>query len=123
MANAEKGRVFVPGDMVDYADGGIVSKELVHTAGGSMTLFSFDAGQRLSEHSAPFDAVVNVVEGEPEIIIDGQPNYPKSGEMLVMPANRPHAVNARTRFKIILTMIKEPVRRRTYTSARQFTNW
>ena len=110
MANAEKGRVFVPGDMVDYADGGIVSKELVHTAGGSMTLFSFDAGQRLSEHSAPFDAVVNVVEGEPEIIIDGQPNYPKSGEMLVMPANRPHAVNARTRFKMIHTMIKEPVR-------------
>ena len=106
MATIEKGKVFVPSEVIEYADGGIVSKELVHTKGGSMTLFSFDAGQQLSEHSAPFDAIVTVIDGEAEIIIDGQPHHPKAGEVLIMPANHPHAVNARTRFKMMLTMIR-----------------
>ena len=106
MATIEKGKVFVPSEVIEYADGGIVSKELVHAQGGSMTLFSFDAGQQLSEHSAPFDAIVIVIDGEAEIIIDGQPHHPKAGEVLIMPANHPHAVNARSRFKMMLTMIR-----------------
>lgn len=106
MATIEKGKVFVPSEVIEYADGGIVSKELVHTKGGSVTLFSFDAGQQLSEHSAPFDAIITVIDGEPEITIDGQPHHPKAGEVLIMPANHPHAVNARTRFKMMLTMIR-----------------
>lgn len=106
MTQLEKGKVFHPNAVIDYADGGIVSKEFIHTNGGSVTLFSFDQGQRLSEHSAPFDAMVTVTDGEPEIFIDGQAHYPKAGEVLVMPANHPHAVNAKTRFKMMLTMIR-----------------
>lgn len=106
MALIEKGKAFLPNTMIEYAEGGIVSKEFIHTKGGSVTLFSFDKGQNLSEHSAPFDAMVTVIDGEPEIIIDGQSHYPKAGEMLIMPANHPHAVNAKTRFKMILTMIR-----------------
>lgn len=106
MAQIERGKVFLPDTMIEYAEGGIVSKEFIHTKGGSVTLFAFDKGQCLSEHSAPFDAMVAVIDGEPEIVIDGQPHYPKAGEMLIMPANHPHAVNARTRFKMMLTMIR-----------------
>ena len=65
-----KNKVFTPKEMIDYSDGGIVSKELIHTQAGSVTLFSFDEGQQLSEHSAPFDAMVTVIDGEPEIFID-----------------------------------------------------
>ena len=92
-----KNKVFTPKEMIDYSDGGIVSKELIHTRAGSVTLFSFDEGQQLSEHSAPFDAMVTV--------IDGVAHYPKAGDVLIMPANHPHAVNAKTRFKMMLTMI------------------
>lgn len=106
MAQVEKGKVFQPNAVIGYTDGGIVSKEFIHTNGGSVTLFSFDCGQKLSEHSAPFDAMVTVIDGEPEIFIDGQPHYPKAGEILIVPANRPHAVNAKTRFKMMLTMIR-----------------
>lgn len=106
MALIEKGKAFLPNTMIEYAEGGIVSKEFIHTKGGSVTLFSFDKGQNLSEHSAPFDAMVTVIDGELEIIIDGQSHYPKAGEVLIMPANHPHAVNAKTRFKMILTMIR-----------------
>ncbi|QFQ13034.1 cupin domain-containing protein [Pseudoprevotella muciniphila] len=106
MAVIESGKVFVPNEAIEYAADGIVSKEIIHTQGGSVTLFSFDKGQRLSEHSAPFDAIVTVIDGEPEIIIDGMPHHPKAGEMLIMPANHPHAVNATTRFKMLLTMIR-----------------
>ena len=106
MATIEKGKVFTPSEVIDYAEGGVVSKELVHTEAGSVTLFSFDEGQRLSEHSAPFDAMITVIDGEPEIMIDGQPHYPKAGQVLIMPANHPHAVNAKTQFKMMLTMIR-----------------
>lgn len=106
MAQIEKGKAFQPNTMIEYAEGGIVSKEFIHTKGGSVTLFSFDKGQNLSEHSAPFDAMVTVIDGEPEIFIDGLPHYPKAGEVLIMPANHPHSVNAKTRFKMILTMIR-----------------
>lgn len=100
-----KSKVFTPKEMIDYSDGGIVSKELIHTHAGSVTLFSFDEGQQLSEHSALFDAMVTVIDGEPEIFIDGVAHYPKAGDVLIMPANHPHAVNAKTRFKMMLTMI------------------
>lgn len=106
MAQVEKGKVFRPNAVIEYAEGGIVSKEFMHSDGGSVTLFSFDKGQKLSEHSAPFDAMVTVIDGSPEIIIDGQPHYPKAGDMLIMPAGHPHAVNANTRFKMMLTMIR-----------------
>ena len=106
MATIEKGRVFVPSEVIEYANGGIISKEIAHTQGGSVTLFSFDAGQQLSEHSAPFDAIVTVIDGEAEIIIDGIAHHPKAGEVIIMPANHPHAVNARTRFKMMLTMVR-----------------
>ncbi|MDY6207048.1 MAG: cupin domain-containing protein [Prevotella sp.] len=91
---------------IDYADGAIVSKEFVHTQGGSLTLFAFDEGQGLSEHSAPFDAIVQIIEGEAEIRIDGQPFHPHAGDMLIMPANHPHSVHAKKRFKMLLTMIR-----------------
>lgn len=106
MTQIEKGKAFQPNTMIEYAEGGIVSKEFIHTKGGSVTLFSFDKGQNLSEHSAPFDAMVTVIDGEPEIFIDGLPHYPKAGEVLIMPANHPHSVNAKTRFKMMLTMIR-----------------
>lgn len=106
MATIEKGKVFTPNEVIEYADGGIVSKELVHSQAGSVTLFSFDAGQQLSEHSAPFDAMITVIDGDPEIFIDGVAHYPKAGDVLIMPANHPHAVNAKTQFKMMLTMIR-----------------
>lgn len=106
MAQIEKGKVFTPNESIEYAEGGIVSKELIHSQSGSVTLFSFDEGQQLSEHSAPFDAMVTVIDGDPEIIIDGVAHYPKAGDVLIMPANHPHAVNAKTRFKMMLTMIR-----------------
>lgn len=102
----EKKAVLVPHEMIDYAEGGIVSKEFIHSQAGSSTFFAFDQGQKLSEHTAPFDATVYIIDGEAEIMIDGEMFYPKAGEMIIMPANHPHAVNAKQRFKMILTMIR-----------------
>ena len=98
--------VFNPVELNEYAKGGIVSQELVHSDAGSITVFAFDKGQRLSEHSAPFDAVVQVLEGTGEYIIDGKSHELHAGEMIVMPANVTHAVNAITAFKMMLVMIK-----------------
>lgn len=109
MATIEKGKVFVANDAITYAEGGIVSKEFVHTQGGSVTLFSFDKGQRLSEHSAPFDAVLQIIDGEMEITVDGKETVVKAGEMFIIPANAPHAVNAIKPFKMIITMIKDSI--------------
>ena len=89
-----------------YQDGAVVSRTLLKRAGGTVTLFAFDEGQALSEHTAPFDAVAHVLEGEAEITIAGSPLKVLAGEMVLMPANQPHAVNARTRFKMLLTMIR-----------------
>jgi len=93
-------------DMVDYADGAIVSRTLVKNPAGTVTLFSFDKGQALSEHSAPFDALVHVLDGEAEITIAGKSTRVKAGEMILMPANVPHAVKAAERFRMLLTMIR-----------------
>jgi quercetin dioxygenase-like cupin family protein len=91
---------------VDYSEGGIVSKQVVKNNSGNLTLFSFDKGQGLSKHTAPFDAVVQILDGEAEVILDGVPHLLKEGETIIMPANVPHALNAVERFKMLLTMIK-----------------
>lgn len=91
---------------VEYSENGIISKKIIASPGGNITLFSFDEGQELSEHSAPFSALVQVLDGEAEIIIDRVPYYLKTGESIVMPANIPHALKAKKRFKMLLTMVK-----------------
>ena len=93
-------------ELVSYQDGSIVSREIIKKSTGSVTIFAFDEGQGLSEHTAPFDALVQVVEGETEIVISGHPHRLQGGEMILMPAGQPHALKALTRFKMILTMIR-----------------
>ena len=92
--------------LVDYADGSIVSREIAKNEAGTLTLFAFDAGQGLSEHSAPFDAIVHVLDGEAQITIGGKPVRAAAGQLVVMPANVPHAVNAEQRFKMLLIMLR-----------------
>lgn len=98
--------VFNINQQIDYAEGGVVSKQITKNNAGNISIFSFDKGQGLSEHSAPFDAVVQVIDGEAEIIIGGNPHRVKAGELIIMPANIPHSLNAVERFKMLLTMIK-----------------
>jgi quercetin dioxygenase-like cupin family protein len=93
-------------DLVAYQDDSVVSRILMKKAGGSVTAFAFDRGQSLSEHTTPYDALVCVVDGEVEISISGKPYKLNQGQLLVMPANEPHAVRAITRFKMLLTMLK-----------------
>jgi quercetin dioxygenase-like cupin family protein len=95
-----------PADLVDYQPGAIVSREVVKQKTGSVTLFAFDAGQGLSEHTAPFDALVQVLDGEAEIAIAGKRHRVREGELILMPANRPHALKAVQRFKMMLIMIR-----------------
>ena len=92
---------------IDYSTGGIVSKQILKNRAGNVTLFSFDKGQGLSEHTAPFDALVQVLDGEAEIRINGEPHRVKAGEIIIMPANITHALQAVESFKMLLTMIKE----------------
>ena len=94
------------GELVNYQDGAIVSREIVKKPTGNVTLFAFDEGQGLREHTAPFDALVQVVEGEAEIVISGKACRLQSGEMILMPAGQPHALKALNRFKMMLTMIR-----------------
>ncbi len=91
---------------IDYASNSVVSKRVLEQKTGNITLFAFDKGQKLSEHSAPFDAMVQVVEGQVEITIDKKPYILKEGETIIMPANIPHALLAVEKFKMLLTMIK-----------------
>lgn len=105
----ETAKVFRFNKEVDYSDNGIVSKRVLEKKTGNVSLFSFDKGQSLSEHTAPFDAMVQVVEGTAQIIIDKQPFTVNIGETIIMPANIPHAVYAIERFKMVLTMIKEVI--------------
>jgi len=93
-------------NVVDYAEGSVVSRTITKKETGTMTLFAFDAGQELSEHSAPFDAMVQVLDGEVELVIGGETVIAKAGETVVMPADIPHAVRAVNRFKMLLTMIR-----------------
>jgi len=93
-------------ELVDYQGGSVVSREIISKKSGSVTLFAFDGGQGLSEHTAPFDALVYLLDGEAEIVISGKPFRLKQGEMVIMPANQPHSLKATKRFKMVLTMIK-----------------
>jgi quercetin dioxygenase-like cupin family protein len=92
--------------LVDYQAGSVVSRTIIDKPAGTMTLFAFDAGQGLSEHTVPFDALVYVLDGSAEVIISGRPLQLKQGEMVIMPANHPHALKALHRFKMLLVMIK-----------------
>ena len=93
-------------DLVGYQDDAVVSKTIIDKKTGTVTLFSFDAGQGLSEHTAPFDALVYICDGEAEVTISGKSNRLKEGEMVIMPANEPHAIRAVKKFKMMLVMIK-----------------
>ena len=105
-SNVVKGKAFNLNASVDYVDGSVVSKTLIKKDIGNVTLFAFDEGQGLSEHTAPFDAAVYVLDGEAEIAIGGQPQNVVAGEMLIMPANISHALHAKTPFKMLLVMIR-----------------
>jgi quercetin dioxygenase-like cupin family protein len=93
-------------DMIDYQEGSVVSRTLIDKKAGTVTLFAFDQGQGLSEHTAPYDALVHVLEGEVEVTVSGKPVVVKHGEMAMLPAKKPHALSAMTRFKMLLTMIR-----------------
>jgi quercetin dioxygenase-like cupin family protein len=92
--------------LIDYQPGGVVSRTLVDSTAGTVTVFAFDQGQGLSEHTAPFDALVFLLEGAAEIVISGEPHTLGAGDMILMPANRPHALKASEKFKMMLVMIR-----------------
>lgn len=93
-------------DLVEYQEGSVVSRTIIDKETGTVTLFAFDKGQGLSEHTAPFNALVHTIDGEAEVTISGKTFPLKKGEMVIMPANQPHALKATERFKIILMMIR-----------------
>jgi len=105
-ATSITGIVLKLNDLVDYQVDSAVSRTIIDKNTGTVTLFSFDAGQGLSEHTAPFDALVYICDGEAEVIISGKSNRLKEGEMIIMPANEPHALRAIRQFKMMLVMIK-----------------
>lgn len=94
-------------EMIDYQDGSVVSKEIIKKDSGTVTLFAFDKGQGLSEHTAPFDAFVNVIDGQAEVRISAKPFIIKNGEMIIMPAGEPHSLQAKEKFKMLLILIKK----------------
>ncbi len=102
----EKSKVFSFAGSVEYADGAIVSKTVLKKESGNISLFAFAKGESLSEHTAPFDAMIQVVDGKAEVIIGGKSCFVKAGQTIIMPANIPHAVIAVEKFKMVLTMIK-----------------
>ena len=99
-------RVLQAGALVDYQEGSIVSREILKNDSGRVTLFAFAADQGLSEHTAPFAALVNIIEGTADITISGQTHRLEAGEMIIMPANKPHALQAVSKFKMMLTMLR-----------------
>ena len=107
MATAPKSEVLNIASLVEYNDGAVVSRQITKADGGNVTLFAFDKDQELSEHTAPFDALVHVLDGETEISISGKPFHLNAGDAIIMPADEPHAVKATTRFKMLLTMIRK----------------
>lgn len=103
---APKAQVLSIAEMASYQEGAIVSRQITKAETGNVTLFAFDAGQELSEHTAPFDALVHVLDGQAEISISGKPYSVTTGQAIIMPAGEPHAVKAAQRFKMLLTMIR-----------------
>ena len=106
MATFDTSKIFVMDESIEYTSGGIISKLIVNSKGGNVTLFSFDKGQTLAEHSASYDALVQVIDGEVEITIDAKPHILKKGDSIIIPANVKHAEKSVETIKMILTMIK-----------------
>ncbi len=106
MSTAPKAEILELTQMVSYQEGSVVSRQITRAEAGNVTLFAFDAGQELSEHTAPFDALVEILEGDAEIRIAGQPFDLKTGQAIILPAGQPHAIHARVQFKMLLTMIR-----------------
>ncbi|MGB9936658.1 MAG: cupin domain-containing protein [Methanobacterium sp.] len=100
------GNVLKIEDLIDYQDGSVVSREIIRKDTGTVTIFAFDKGEGLSEHTAPFDAMVQIIDGKAEITISGNKNVLQKGDMIIMPANEPHALKAIEKYKMILTMIR-----------------
>ena len=92
--------------MIEYQEGTIVSRKIIHKGTGTVTIFAFDKGEGLNEHTAPFDAIVQVIDGKAEITISGEKNILEKGDIIILPANNSHALNAMERFKMVLTMIR-----------------
>ncbi|MCX5786520.1 MAG: cupin domain-containing protein [Elusimicrobia bacterium] len=101
-----RGKTLKAGDLVSYDKGAVVSRTIIEKKTGTVTIFSFDKDQGLSEHTAPFDAMVEILDGEAEIIISGKSNKVKAGEFIIMPAGKPHALKAVKKFKMALIMIR-----------------
>lgn len=99
-------KAFIPAELLKYQADAVVSQEIVKKETGTVTLFAFDKGQGLSEHTAPFDALVYIVDGRAEITISGKPSIVKKGEIIIMPAHKPHALKAVQKFKMLLVMIR-----------------
>ncbi|MEW6402734.1 MAG: cupin domain-containing protein [Chloroflexota bacterium] len=106
MPTAPVSQVLHLAEMTTYQEGSVVSRQITKADAGNVTLFAFDKDQGLSEHTAPFDALVHVLEGEAEVTISGQPFLLGAGDAIIMPANEPHALKAVQRFKMLLTMIR-----------------
>ncbi len=106
MSTAPVSQVFALAEMVNYQEGSVVSRQITKAEAGNVTLFAFDQDQGLSEHTAPFDALVHVLEGDALITISGKPFDLKAGDAIIMPANEPHALKAVKKFKMLLTMIR-----------------
>lgn len=100
------GKSIEAAELVAYQPGSVVSREIIRKDVGTITIFSFDAGQGLSEHTAPYDAFVDILDGEAVIKIEGKPHTVKNGEFIIMPANKPHSLHAEKRFKMMLVMIR-----------------
>lgn len=96
-----------PQDLISYQEVAVVSRTIIKRKKGTVTIFAFDKGEGLSEHTAPFDAMVQIIDGQAEIIIQGESFFLNSGQMIIMPANKPHALKATEKFKMILTMIRD----------------
>ena len=107
MSTANKSEILHMADLVAYNEGSVVSRQITKAEAGNVTLFAFDRDQELSEHTAPFDALVQILDGETEIKISGRAYHLKTGDAIIMPADEPHAVRALTRFKMLLTMIRK----------------
>ena len=106
MPTAPKSQVLKLSDLAAYQEDSVVSRQITKADAGNVTLFAFDAGQELSEHTAPYDALVHVLDGEVDLRISGQPFTLHAGDAIVMPANEPHSLKAVQRFKMLLTMIR-----------------
>jgi quercetin dioxygenase-like cupin family protein len=106
MSTAPKSEILRMAELIAYQTGAVVSRQITKAEAGNVTLFAFDKEQGLSEHTAPYDALVHILEGEAEVTLSGQPFQLKGGDAIVMPANEPHALKAIQKFKMLLTMIR-----------------